>query len=135
VYKFVAADDGRDVIFKKWFSRDEQSNCESVSVTSNIELQTPLGDTSSLSNPPITQDEGHNLGDVGEQDNQVSSWWGQVKSYTAVAMERVACGVDAVKEFLSTLSSDERWGVMVAIDEQEPQVLEELTAKSPDWMT
>jgi hypothetical protein len=63
------------------------------------------------------------------------SWWGQVKSYAQLAMERVAHGVESVKQFLSTLSSDERWGVMVAIDEQQPQMFEELTAKSPDWMT
>ncbi|MBD2505298.1 hypothetical protein H6G83_32670 [Anabaena azotica FACHB-119] len=73
------------------------------------------------------------MGDGG-QDNAVDSWWGQVKYYATLAMERVAHGVDAVKQFLSTLSSDERWGVMMAIDEAQPEMFEELTAKSPDWM-
>jgi hypothetical protein len=70
-------------------------------------------------------------------DGQVDpcdSWWGQVKSYAQLAMERVACGVEAVKEFLSTLTSDERWGVMVAIDQQAPVVFEELTAIAPEWV-
>ncbi|BAB78112.1 hypothetical protein ACN23B_27070 (plasmid) [Anabaena sp. FACHB-709] len=36
------------------------------------------------------------------------SWWQQVKSYATLAMSRVTHGVDAVKQFLSTLNSDER---------------------------
>ncbi|MBD2505630.1 hypothetical protein H6G83_34420 [Anabaena azotica FACHB-119] len=70
-------------------------------------------------------------------DGQVDpcdSWWQQVKNYATLAMERVACGVEAVKQFLSTLSSDERWGVMMAIDERSPQMFEELTAAAPDWI-
>ena len=133
VYKFVAPDDGRDTIFKRWFSRDEQSNCESVSVTNNIDITTHVVDTSPLSTLPINQDEDHNLGDGG-QDNAFDSWWGQVKSYASLALERVAHGVEAVKQFLSTLTSDERWGVMMAIDEAQPQVFEQLTA-APDWVT
>ncbi|WP_224311721.1 MULTISPECIES: hypothetical protein [Nostocaceae] len=50
-------------------------------------------------------------------------------------MSRVTHGVDAVKQFLSTLNSDERWGVMMAIDEQEPQVFEQLVEAVPDWVT
>ncbi|MBD2505588.1 hypothetical protein H6G83_34205 [Anabaena azotica FACHB-119] len=69
------------------------------------------------------------------QENPSDLWWRQVKKYAQLAMERVTHGVDAVKQFLSTLSSDERWGVMVAIDQQEPQVFEELTAIAPDWGT
>lgn len=133
VYKFVAADDERDTIFKRWFSRDSQSNCESVSVTNNINITSPVVDTSSLSNLPINQDEGHSLGDGG-QDNAVDSWCRQVQDYAQLAMERVAHGVDAVKQFLSTLTSDERWGVMMAIDEAQPQVFEQLTAQAPDWV-
>ncbi len=134
VYKFVAADDGRDTILKRWFSQDEQSNCESVSVTNYINITSPVVNTSSLSNLPINQDEGHSLGDVDRQDNPVDSWWQQVKSYATFAMERIACGVDAVKQFLSILSSDERWGVMMAIDEQQPQVFEQLVALASDWV-
>ncbi|BAY41349.1 hypothetical protein NIES2111_57450 (plasmid) [Nostoc sp. NIES-2111] len=50
-------------------------------------------------------------------------------------MERVTHGVESVKQFLSTLSSDERWGVMMAIDEAQPQVFEQLVAQAPDWGT
>jgi hypothetical protein len=101
---------------------------------SNIDITSPVVDTSSLSTLPINQDEGHNLGDSG-QDNTVDLWWQQVKSYATLAMERVAHGVDAVKQCLSTLTSDERSCVMMAIDEQEPQVFEKLTVIAPDWVT
>ncbi len=49
-------------------------------------------------------------------------------------MERIAHGVDEVKRFLTTLTSDERWGVMVAIDEAQPQIFGQLVAAAPDWM-
>ncbi|MBD2255507.1 hypothetical protein H6G14_30335 [Nostoc parmelioides FACHB-3921] len=68
------------------------------------------------------------------QENPCDFWWGQVKYYATLAMERVSRGVDAVKQFLSTLNSDERWGVMMAIDEQAPVIFEQLTAAAPDWV-
>ncbi|MBU7585527.1 MAG: DUF3854 domain-containing protein [Nostoc sp. TH1S01] len=115
VYKFVKTDDGRDCIFKKWLNR------ELVSVTNNIDLTTPITDTTSLPNNE-------------DMCGQEASWWQQVKSYAAEFMERVESGMDAVKEFLSTLSSDERWGVMVAFEEQEPQIFGQLVAAAPDWV-
>ncbi|MBD2459178.1 hypothetical protein H6G80_34715 [Nostoc sp. FACHB-87] len=68
------------------------------------------------------------------QENPIDSWWQQVKSYTALVMERVKHGVGAVKEFLSSLSSDERWGVMVAFEESEPAMFGQLVAAAPDWV-
>ncbi|WP_196525564.1 hypothetical protein [Nostoc commune] len=49
VYRFVAPDDQRNSIFEQWFNRDEVFLSESVSVTNNIKLQTPVTDTTSLS--------------------------------------------------------------------------------------
>ncbi|MBD2252611.1 hypothetical protein H6G14_15045 [Nostoc parmelioides FACHB-3921] len=68
------------------------------------------------------------------QENPCDSWWGLVKYYATFVMERVELGVEAVKQLLSTLSSDERWGVMMAIDEAQPEMFEELTAAAPDWV-
>ncbi|MBD2471537.1 plasmid replication protein, CyRepA1 family [Nostoc sp. FACHB-145] len=118
VYQFVASDDGRDVIFKQWLNR------ELVSVSSNISLTTPITDTTPF---PLIED-------MGGQENLTHSWWQQVKSYAVNFMERVESGVDAVKEFLSTLTSDERWGVMVAFEEQEPVMFGQLVASAPDWV-
>lgn len=49
-------------------------------------------------------------------------------------MERVEVGVDAVKEFLSTLTSDERWGVMVEMEQTQPVMFGQLVAQAPDWV-
>ncbi|BAY41351.1 hypothetical protein NIES2111_57470 (plasmid) [Nostoc sp. NIES-2111] len=87
-----------------------------------------------VSTPPTIVIGDNNCGGVDGQQNPCDSWWGQVKYYATLAMERVACGVEAVKEFLSTLTSDERWGVMMAIDEQAPVMFEQLVAQAPDWV-
>ncbi|MGV0104671.1 hypothetical protein [Nostoc sp. DSM 114167] len=58
----------------------------------------------------------------------------QVKYYAAVVMERVKDGMNAVKEFLSTLTPDERWGAILAFDELEPVMFGELVAVAPDWV-
>ncbi|WP_308189939.1 hypothetical protein [Nostoc sp. XA010] len=47
VYRFVSPDDQRDSIFKQWLNRDELFQSESVSVTNNIVLSTPVSDTNS----------------------------------------------------------------------------------------
>jgi hypothetical protein len=47
VYRFVAPDDQRDSIFGQWFNRDEVFLSESVSVSHNIVLSTPVIDTTS----------------------------------------------------------------------------------------
>ncbi|BAT56615.1 hypothetical protein NOS3756_56270 (plasmid) [Nostoc sp. NIES-3756] len=86
------------------------------------------------SNPPANVIGNNNCGGVDGLIDPCDSWWRQVKDFAQSVIERVAHGVDAVKQFLSTLTSDERWGVMVAIDEQEPQVFEQLTAQAPEWV-
>ncbi|WP_242072163.1 plasmid replication protein, CyRepA1 family [Nostoc sp. FACHB-110] len=115
VYKFVTADDGRNVIFEKWLNR------ELVSVTSNINVPTPITDTTPL---PSNQD----------MEGQEAAWWQQIKSYAAGFMERVESGLEAAKEFLSTLTSDERWSVMVAFEEAQPQLFGQLVAAAPEWV-
>ncbi|MBU7585521.1 MAG: hypothetical protein KAF91_21975 [Nostoc sp. TH1S01] len=67
-------------------------------------------------------------------EGQEASWWQQVKSYVAGFMERVESGLEAAKEFLSTLTSDERWGVMVAFEESELVMFGQLVASAPDWV-
>ncbi|MBD2457274.1 hypothetical protein H6G80_24750 [Nostoc sp. FACHB-87] len=69
------------------------------------------------------------------QESSTDSWWRQVKSYAAGFMERVKDDVESIKEFLSTLTSDERWGVMLAFEEAQPEVFGELVAQAPEWVT
>jgi hypothetical protein len=87
------------------------------------------------SNTPVNVIGDNNCGGMDGQQNPTNAWWQQVKYYATFAMERVACGVDSVKQFLFTLTSDECWGVMMVIDEEQPQVFEQLVAVAPDWMT
>ncbi len=49
-------------------------------------------------------------------------------------MERLKNGVEAVKEFLSSLTTDERWGVMLAFEEAQPQMFSQLVAEAPNWV-
>jgi hypothetical protein len=72
--------------------------------------------------------------EVLEIANCCDSWWRQVKSYTVMFMERVKDGVEAVKEFLFTLASDERWGVMLEMEQNQPQMFDHLVASAPDWV-
>jgi hypothetical protein len=87
-----------------------------------------------LSNPPTIVIGDNNCGGMDGLVDPCDSWWRQVKSYASLAIERVAYGLDSLKEFLSTLTSDERWGVMMAIDEQAPVMFEQLVAQVPDWV-
>jgi hypothetical protein len=80
------------------------------------------------SNPPANLIGDNNCGGVDGLFDPCDSWWRQVKSYATFAMSRVAHGVDAVKQFLSTLTSDERWGVMVVFEEAQPQLFDQLMA-------
>ncbi|BAZ33851.1 hypothetical protein NIES4074_63650 (plasmid) [Cylindrospermum sp. NIES-4074] len=80
------------------------------------------------STPPINEDGSNNCGGVDGQENSDDVWWQQVKYYAAVVAERVKDGVESVKEFLSTLASDQRWGVMLAFEEAEPVVFGRLVA-------
>ncbi|WP_228038831.1 hypothetical protein [Nostoc sp. LEGE 12450] len=48
-------------------------------------------------------------------------------------MERVEYGVDAVKELLSTLTSDERCGVMLEFEDARPDKFAQLVTDVPQW--
>ncbi|MBD2249650.1 hypothetical protein H6G26_41505 [Nostoc sp. FACHB-888] len=61
------------------------------------------------------------------------SWWERVKYYAQLAIERVELGVDAVKELLSTLTSDERCGVMLEFEDASPDKFAQLVTDAPQW--
>ncbi|NEU84672.1 bifunctional DNA primase/helicase, partial [Nostoc sp. UIC10630] len=63
------------------------------------------------STPPINEDGDNNRGGMDTDEELSDSWWERVKYYARLAIERLEDGVDAVKELLSTLTSDERCGV------------------------
>jgi hypothetical protein len=62
------------------------------------------------------------------------SWWERVKYYAQLAIERFESGVESVKELLTTLTSDERCGVMLKFDDIDPDKFAQLVADAPDWV-
>ncbi|MBD2535292.1 hypothetical protein H6G97_40200 [Nostoc flagelliforme FACHB-838] len=61
------------------------------------------------------------------------SWWDKVKYYARLAIERAEDGVDAVKELLSTLTSDERCGVMLEFEDLDSDKFAQLVTHAPQW--
>ncbi len=61
------------------------------------------------------------------------SWWERVKYYAQLVVERVECGVNAVKELLSTLTIDERWGVILEFEDACPDKFSQLVTNAPQW--
>ena len=85
------------------------------------------------STPPKYED-GSNNGRGMDADQTLSdSWWEWVKYYAELAIERFEFGVDAVKELLSTLTSDQRWGVMLEFGEVSPDRFAQLVSAAPNW--
>ncbi|MEH2083099.1 MAG: hypothetical protein V7K89_24915 [Nostoc sp.] len=76
--------------------------------------------SSSLSTPPKHEDGSNNRLGMDIEAELSDSWWERVKYYARLAIERVECGVDAVKELLSTLTIDERCGVMLEFEDASP---------------
>ncbi|MCG6138282.1 MAG: hypothetical protein MET45_27270 [Nostoc sp. LLA-1] len=62
------------------------------------------------------------------------SWWKRVKYYAQLVAHKVESGVEVVKQILSTLTSDQRWGVMLEFEEVCPEGFARLVADAPDWV-
>ncbi|WP_335134706.1 hypothetical protein [Nostoc sp.] len=60
-------------------------------------------------------------------------WWERVKYYARLAIEWVGYGVNAVKELLSILTSDERWGMMLEFEDACPDKFAQLVTDAPQW--
>jgi hypothetical protein len=85
------------------------------------------------STPPINESGSNNWGGVDTDEQLSDSWWERVKYYARLAIERVECGVNAVKELLSTLTSDERWGVILEFEDASPEKFAQMVADAPEW--
>ncbi|WP_375502651.1 hypothetical protein [uncultured Nostoc sp.] len=96
-------------------------------------LPAPLP-SSSPSTPTFNESGDNNWGGMDIDEQLSDSWWERVKYYAQLAIERVENGVDAVKELLSTLTSDERWGVILEFEKVEPQKFGQMIADVHDWV-
>ncbi|MHC5915588.1 MAG: plasmid replication protein, CyRepA1 family [Nostoc sp.] len=85
------------------------------------------------STPPINEDGDNNRGGMDTDAELSDSWWERVKYYARLAIERVEYGVESVKELLSTLTSDERCGVMLEFEDARPDKFAQLLVDAPQW--
>ncbi|MEH1765671.1 MAG: hypothetical protein V7L27_01115 [Nostoc sp.] len=86
------------------------------------------------STPPINEDGDNNRGGMDTEVKLSDYWWERVKYYARLAIERFDYGVEGVKELLSTLTSDERCGVMLEFEDASPDKFAQLVADAPDWV-
>jgi hypothetical protein len=85
------------------------------------------------STPPLNEDGDNNRGGMDTEPELSDSWWERVKYYARLAIERVECGVDALIELLSTLTIDERCGVMLEFEDACPDKFAQLLVDAPQW--
>jgi hypothetical protein len=86
------------------------------------------------STPPINESGSNNRGGMDTDAELSDYWWKRVKYYAQLAIEQFVYGVDGVKQLLNTLTSDERWGVMLKFDDLHPDKFAQLMALAPDWV-
>ncbi|WP_414545879.1 plasmid replication protein, CyRepA1 family [Nostoc sp. CCY0012] len=96
-------------------------------------MQTQYG-INTQSTPPNNEDGNNNRGGVDTNEQLSDSWWKRVKYYAQLVAHKVESGVGVVKEILSTLTSDQRWGVMLEFEEVCPEGFAQLVADAPDWV-
>lgn len=101
VYQFVAPDDQRDSIFGQWLNRDELFLSESVSVTNNIVLTTPVTDTTPIDIPQT----------VTQVENFIAQGWKGLKL-------KLQQGLDSAGQFYQQLVST--IGEAVGVADGEP---------------
>ncbi|WP_226890019.1 hypothetical protein [Nostoc sp. MG11] len=113
--------------------RQEQQERNAV-YAARMQTQYGIAPTSQApSTPPNYEDGGNNRGGVAQEESLSDSWWKRVKYYAQLVAQRVECGADQVKELLSTLTSDERWGVMLEFEQRESQLFTRLVLAAPQW--
>lgn len=86
------------------------------------------------STPPINEDGSNNRGGMDTDSEASDSWWERVKYYAQLAIKRFEYGVESVKELLSTLTIDERWGVIFKFEDIDQNLFAQLVDEAPDWV-
>ncbi|MEA5507679.1 plasmid replication protein, CyRepA1 family, partial [Halotia wernerae UHCC 0503] len=86
------------------------------------------------STPPNNGDGSNKWGGMDTAHSFRNTWCQRVKYYAQLVAQKVQCGVEVVQELLSTLTSDERWGVMVEFEEVCPDGFAQLVSSAPEWV-
>ncbi|WP_335049953.1 hypothetical protein [Nostoc sp.] len=57
-----------------------------------------------------------------------------LKYYARLVIEGIEQSVEQVRELLTRLTSDERWGVMLEFESVNPDRFAQLVTDAPDWV-
>ena len=63
------------------------------------------------------------------------SWWNKVKAVAQQALQLLSSGIEQLKEILAPLTSDERWGVMLTLDDMNSAAFAQFATQVPEWAT
>lgn len=63
------------------------------------------------------------------------SWWNNVKAVAQQAFQFFGSGIEQLKEILAPLTLDERWGVMLTLDDMDSAAFAQFATKVPEWAT
>ena len=69
-----------------------------------------------------------------QEEILAQQWWLRVKKYAHLVVKKLSAGVQAVKGVLSGLSFDEKWGVMMSLEELDSKQFERFTHLLPEWV-
>jgi hypothetical protein len=108
----------------------QESQERNTAYTARIQAQYGIN---APSTPPNNESGSNNRGGMDTESQLSDSWWDKVKYYARLAIERVECGVDALKVLLSTLTIDERWGVILEFEDIDPDKFAQLVTDAPQW--
>ncbi|MBW4595476.1 MAG: DUF3854 domain-containing protein [Brasilonema angustatum HA4187-MV1] len=61
------------------------------------------------------------------------SWWNKVKAVAQQAWTLLGDGIEQLKEMLASLTSEERWGVMLTLDDMDSAGFAKFTTQFPEW--
>jgi hypothetical protein len=84
-----------------------------------------------VSTPPRNVE--HKKGGM-DTNSQNETWWSRVRDYAHLLMEGFEYGIETIKELLTTLTADERWGVMLEWENLDFQGFTQFIELRPDWM-
>jgi len=87
-----------------------------------------------VSTPPLLLNVIHPGGGGETDDKTADSWVKQLLSYVLPVFNRVASGIEVVKQLLSVLPCEERLLAMVDFEESNPEKFAILNTVAPNWV-
>jgi hypothetical protein len=117
--------------------REELLNNSSLSSSApEASSAPPASSTPVVTSPPNLNGE-HFRGDVTTDpespEQPHNSWFEKIKGFASLVVEGLGYGIEIVKELLSTLTIDERWGVIFEFEATNPDEFGIFVSNVPNW--